>query len=34
MRECNIRFNENGKVKSEDIKNLEKFFDEENLKKI
>lgn len=33
MRECNIRFDKNGKVKSEDIKNLEIFFDEENLKK-
>ena len=33
MRECNIRFDKNGKVKSEDIKNLEKFFSEENLEK-
>jgi uncharacterized metal-binding protein len=33
MKECNIRFDKNGKVKSEDIKNLEKFFSEENLEK-
>lgn len=33
MRECNIRFDKNRKVKSEDIKNLEKFFSEENLEK-
>lgn len=33
MRECNIRFDKNGKVKSEDIKKLEKFFSQENLEK-
>lgn len=32
-KESNIRFDKNGKVKSEDIKNLEKFFSEENLEK-
>ena len=33
MRELYIRFKENEKVKSEDIKNLEMFFSDENLEK-